>query len=303
MNFEVVRADGENLAVINQIIHAAKSSLSYEASYLEAALPLLQIDPVYLAENLCFEVRDGSRTLGFASICESDGEKYLHHLWIAPEAQQRGAGSQVLKRIFEIAAKQNWSQLLTLPDPAAQEFYLKHGFCDTGLRRASRVEGGPEFSIFRIYFDTEKEGVAEGLSHLTLSVKGLPEAVAFYRDVLGLQLLAFREGRSAYLRTRGFWLALTESVVEAAGPRDEMSAAKTYTHLAFFSSGENYRRLDNKIHQSGARIWQPNTSPGRSLYFLDPSGNQLEIHEKTWRDRLGWLAQNPNPAVMLEDLG
>jgi hypothetical protein len=41
-----------------------------------------------------------------------------------------------------------------------------------------------------------------------------------------------------------------------------------------------------KIIDSGAQIFKDNTSPGSSLYFLDPDGHKLEIHVGDWHNRI-----------------
>jgi hypothetical protein len=51
-------------------------------------------------------------------------------------------------------------------------------------------------------------------------------------------------------------------------------------------SPENFERTTKKISDSGAFIFKENSSPGDSLYFLDPDGHKLEIHVGDWRKRI-----------------
>ena len=44
--------------------------------------------------------------------------------------------------------------------------------------------------------------------------------------------------------------------------------------------------MSGKIIASGAHIFKENTSPGKSLYFLDPDGHKLEIHVGDWQSRM-----------------
>ena len=44
--------------------------------------------------------------------------------------------------------------------------------------------------------------------------------------------------------------------------------------------------MSGKIIASGAHIFKENTSPGKSLYFLDPDGHKLEIHVGNWKARV-----------------
>jgi glutathione S-transferase fosA5 len=47
------------------------------------------------------------------------------------------------------------------------------------------------------------------------------------------------------------------------------------------------------ITQSAAKIYKDNTSPGKSLYFLDPDDYKLEIHVGTWQVRIHAKKANP----------
>ena len=51
-----------------------------------------------------------------------------------------------------------------------------------------------------------------------------------------------------------------------------------YTHYAFSVSAEDFSCLSQKVVYSGAVIFKDNTSPGDSLYFLDPNRHKLELH-------------------------
>jgi glutathione S-transferase fosA5 len=59
-----------------------------------------------------------------------------------------------------------------------------------------------------------------------------------------------------------------------------------YTHYAFSVSDEHFELLSQKIISNDIKIFKENTSPGKSLYFLDPDGHKLEIHVDDWKTRL-----------------
>ena len=130
----------------------------------------------------------------------------------------------------------------------------------------------------------------KGFNHITLSVNDLEDSFRFYRNVLGLKPLAKRRQKSAYFLAGNDWLAIVQT---------KQSLSETYSHLAFSVEQMDFAKLAEQIRKSGAIIWQENTSPGDSLYFLDPSGNRLEIHAGSWRSRVEWLRQNPTPDVEL----
>jgi hypothetical protein len=50
--------------------------------------------------------------------------------------------------------------------------------------------------------------------------------------------------------------------------------------------------MAEKISNSGAHIFKDNTSPGKSLYFLDPDGHKLEIHISNWQERIAVKKEN-----------
>jgi catechol-2,3-dioxygenase len=136
----------------------------------------------------------------------------------------------------------------------------------------------------------------DGMNHITLTVSDLDQAFAFYQEVLGLKPLAKRKNKSCYFLAGPNWLAL---VLDSK--KDTSCCDRSYTHLAFSVSETHFSVVSEKIKKSGAKIWQNNSSPGESLYFLDPSGNKLEIHSGSWQSRVNWLKENPSDEVTLFD--
>lgn len=118
------------------------------------------------------------------------------------------------------------------------------------------------------------------LNHVTLSVRDLERAFAFYCEVLGFRPLA-KWARGAYLLAgESTWICLT------LDPRTREVPLPEYTHLAFSVTLENFVSASARVRSSGAIEWQPNTSEGSSHYFLDPDGHKLELHVGDWRSRL-----------------
>lgn len=134
-----------------------------------------------------------------------------------------------------------------------------------------------------------------GINHVTLSVQNLDSAFDFYRNTLGFRPFAKRRGKSAYFLSGDDWVVLVQA-------KRKHSEDASYAHLAFSVHPKDFDALESKIRSSGAIIWQENSSPGESLYFLDPSGNRLEVHSGDWRSRLQWLKENASNEVTLFDL-
>ena len=121
--------------------------------------------------------------------------------------------------------------------------------------------------------------MVSGINHITLSVKDLELSFRFYSQVLGFRPLAkWQEG--AYLLGGDLWFCLSLDSKTRQGPLPE------YTHIALNVSPENFDQLSAELLKSGAMVWKENTSPGASLYFLDPDGHKLEIHTLDWQSRI-----------------
>ncbi len=118
-----------------------------------------------------------------------------------------------------------------------------------------------------------------GLNHVTLAVSDLDLSVAFYRDILGLQLRKKWTG-GAYLEAGALWLCLSPD------PKTRTAPHPDYTHLAFDVTHADFPSLYKSVEQSGATIWKNNESEGSSLYFLDPDGHKLELHVGSLATRL-----------------
>lgn len=116
-----------------------------------------------------------------------------------------------------------------------------------------------------------------GMNHITLAVEDIDRSFQFYHDVLGLTPLV-KWDKGAYFLVGDFWFCL--NVDEKREP------AGCYTHYAFTVLDSDFDNFVQKIIQSGATIFKDNSSPGKSLYFLDPDGHKLEIHAGNWKARL-----------------
>ncbi|MCC7490990.1 MAG: VOC family protein [Fimbriimonadaceae bacterium] len=131
-----------------------------------------------------------------------------------------------------------------------------------------------------------------GLNHLTLAVREVPRAVAFYVELLGLTLCA-QWPQGAYLLAGDLWIALHQDDLTHPGPWPE------YTHLAFDVAAADFAAFTMRLRSAGVREWQANQTEGDSLYFLDPDGHKLEIHCNSLQSRLESARQAPWPGLQL----
>jgi GNAT superfamily N-acetyltransferase len=146
-----IRARGESLAAINELIARSKAHWNWPDGYLDSALALHRIGLTYLRGNHCFEALNASDDLiAFVSVIEGDARVVLDNLWVTPELIGHRVGRRACEHVFRVAQEKRWAELWVLPDPPAAGFYVKMGFSDTGERVPSRVPGGPIFAAYRI---------------------------------------------------------------------------------------------------------------------------------------------------------
>lgn len=132
------------------------------------------------------------------------------------------------------------------------------------------------------------------MNHITLGVTDIEKSFAFYRDVIGLKPLVkwdmgayFRVGDiNANLPGSGFWFCLNLDKDRIPNP--------CYTHYAFTVTESDFSQITKKILDSGCRTFKENTSPGESIYFLDPDDHKLEIHVGTVETRISIKKANPD---------
>jgi len=130
------------------------------------------------------------------------------------------------------------------------------------------------------------ETMITSMNHITLGVTNIDKSFVFYRDVLSLKPLV-RWDKGAYFSVgepnitvlgSGFWFCLNVDEKRISNP--------CYTHYAFTVLENDFDQMVAKIICSGCKIFKDNTSPGNSLYFLDPDGHKLEIHVGTPEARI-----------------
>ena len=131
-----------------------------------------------------------------------------------------------------------------------------------------------------------------GLNHITLAVSNIETSFRFYHEVMGFRPLCKSEGSAYFLAGEPdqpgcvwFCLDLDRGHVRVPSP--------CHSHIAFSVDPTDFTAMSKRILDSGAKVFKENTSPGDSLYFLDPDGHKLEIHVGTWKERLEAKRANP----------
>ncbi len=127
-----------------------------------------------------------------------------------------------------------------------------------------------------------------GINHITFVVRNLSDAIAFYRDTLGMTLHATWD-TGAYLTAGAVWIALNTDLNGTGEP------PRGDSHIAFTVAPEEFEAVTERILQAGAEVWRENRSEGASLYFTDPDGHKLEIHASDLAARLSDMAVDSPP--------
>lgn len=110
----------------------------------------------------------------------------------------------------------------------------------------------------------------------------------FYQKVLELRpLVRWSDGAYFLTRENAFWFCLNVDKARKATP--------CCTHYAFSITETDFPRISENIKSYGSTLYQDNTSPENSLYFLDPDGHKLEIHTGNWNSRLASKKISPDP--------
>jgi len=123
----------------------------------------------------------------------------------------------------------------------------------------------------------------QDINHITLAVTNVRRSFNFYRDVLGFKPIVCWD-KGAYFLVGDFWFCVNQE--------EQLMVGKSCTHYAFSVSPQHFVMIAERIQAAGATIYKENTSPGESLYFLDPDGHQLEIHVGDWQARIKAKKQN-----------
>ncbi len=131
-----------------------------------------------------------------------------------------------------------------------------------------------------------------GFNHINLSIQNIDVSFNFYKNILGFTPLCKWEGSAYFLmgepdHPNCLWFSLDYDRYKKRSP------SNCNTHIAFSVSEKDFKSLVEKILASGSAIFKENTSPGESLYFLDPDGHKLEIHVGDWKMRIAAKKANP----------
>lgn len=125
--------------------------------------------------------------------------------------------------------------------------------------------------------------VIDGVTHWSIPVNNLDESEAFYSNILGLRA-AGRLGNSGMSRflvgDHSLLICQTKEPVDHAAGGEALHHSFTVSPevlvLACKLFAEKKVPVEELVYRGKGHF------TGRELYFLDPSGNRLELRDPTW---------------------
>jgi len=128
------------------------------------------------------------------------------------------------------------------------------------------------------------------LNHAVLYVREVTRSVAFYRDVLGFEVVMEIPGQAAFLRADGSSndhdLGLFAVGSQAAASPAGRGSVGLY-HLAWeVDTLADLERLAGRLAEAGALVGASDHSTTKSLYGQDPDGLEFEVAWVVPADRL-----------------
>ncbi len=128
-----------------------------------------------------------------------------------------------------------------------------------------------------------------GMRHIALNVKDVERSKAFYRDILGMEVVWQPDPRNAYLSSGTDNLALHE----LPGGRAPAAATSSLDHLGFIVSGiGRVQELESEFRARDVTIIKPfkrHRDGSASFYCADPDGVVIQmLYEPTLsRQKIG----------------
>lgn len=148
----------------------------------------------------------------------------------------------------------------------------------------------------------EQATIGARVGHVHLKVAKLDRAIAFYRDVLGMQVTAPYGSRAAFLSYDGYHHHIGLNTWESAdAPWPPRHSTGLYHLALLYPSRESLatvvqRVLDHCVQLEGAS----DHGVSQAIYLRDPDGNGIELYwdrpESEWpRDEAGKIVMTTDP--------
>ncbi|HYI15567.1 MAG TPA: VOC family protein [Thermomicrobiales bacterium] len=121
----------------------------------------------------------------------------------------------------------------------------------------------------------------QGIAEIVLNVHDKQAALAFYRDLLGLEVISPPELPNVFLKVGPGQAGIPQMIVLVPLPDDTQAFAvpRTLHHLALEVAAEDFDAVAEYLRANGyaPRDGRHPVVPSRTLYIDDPDGNEVEI--------------------------
>jgi catechol 2,3-dioxygenase len=120
------------------------------------------------------------------------------------------------------------------------------------------------------------------IGHVHLKVSDLDRAVAFYRDVLGFELMQRLGDEAAFLSAGGYHHHVGLNTWQSKGGRRPPPGTTGLFHFAIrFPDRAALAQALKRVVQAGIPVGASDHGVSEAIYFEDPDGNGIELY----RDR------------------
>ena len=128
---------------------------------------------------------------------------------------------------------------------------------------------------------------ADGITHFSIPVRDLAESEKFYQEIVGLEYRG-RLGNSGMacvgVGDNNILLCETKGLPPAAASGDDSTSQ---VHHSFHMAPEEWEKgvrqlVDRDVPITRLEYRGKGHFTGREIYFLDPSGNRLELRDPSW---------------------
>ncbi len=140
------------------------------------------------------------------------------------------------------------------------------------------------------------------IGHIHLRVSNLERAVAFYRDVLGFDLVTHYGSQAAFLSAGGYHhhIGLNTWASEGAGPPPRRSTGLYHFAILLPNRHELARTLKRLLDHGVPIDGASDHGVSEAIYFRDPDGSGIEIYadrpREQWpKSRDGRIAMDTQP--------
>jgi catechol 2,3-dioxygenase len=117
------------------------------------------------------------------------------------------------------------------------------------------------------------------IGHVHLKVSDLDRAVAFYRDVLGFELMQKLGDQAAFLSAGGYHHHIGLNTWESRGGSPPPPGTTGLYHFAIrFADRPALAAALKRVVEAGIRVGASDHGVSEAIYFADPDGNGIELY-------------------------